>query len=199
MIDENEELLIYNIILLGDYDAGKTNFIKRYINNTHNEMTGYIISLDYKIKIITLPNGDNVKLKIWDTASQKRFIGLTKAYLKRANGFILLYNITSSESFETAKRWLRIIREETNNNNIALVGNHIDTEYERIVLKEEGEDFANDNNLLFFETSSIQGINVNECFFALVNEIYRNDPKIINKSEKYKLINKRPRKTGCLK
>ena len=199
MIDENEELLIYNIILLGNTEAGKTSFIFKYINDTDNENI-YKIGYNFKIKMIKLSNGDNIKLKIWDTTSQENLIpAIIRCYVKSANGLILLYNITSRDSFEYSKRWLKIIRERANNNNIALVGNHIDREDYRIISTKEGQDFANDNNLLFFETSAIQGINVNECFDALVNEIYRNDPKTINKREIYELKNKRRRKTGCLK
>ena len=197
----------YKIVLLGDYDAGKTNFIYRYFDMMYNFQELKTIGLDYKIKRITLDVGKTVKLQIWDTPSSERFDSITKISFSRANGFIIMYNITRERSFERAKGWLREIRDYSDNNNIAFVGNHVDiddnSDYydKREISTEEGQKFAEDNNLLFFEASNITKINVNECFNALINRIYENDS---NKSKYQKNIQLKLRKNrigkrGCLK
>jgi len=197
----------YKIVLLGDYDAGKTNFIYRYFDMNYNFRELKTIGLDYKIKRITLDNGKKVKLQIWDTPSSERFDSITKISFTRANGFIIMYNITKQRSFERAKGWLREIRDYSDNNNIAFVGNHADIGnsnlyYDRREIStEEGQKFAEDNNLLFFEASNITKININECFNALINRIYENDPKRNRNENKdnFKLGQNRPAKRGCLK
>ena len=71
----------------------------------------------------------------------------------------------------------------------------------REISTEEGQKFAEDNNLLFFEASNITKININECFNALINRIYENDPKRNRNENKdnFKLGQNRPAKRGCLK
>ena len=78
-----------------------------------------------------------------------------------------------------------------------MVGNKIDREEERQVSTEEGQNFANERNYIFYETSTLTGVNVNECMNTLIQRIYDSDDqkKIINLNS----INKRPKKVGCLK
>ena len=207
---QKKEDFIYRIILLSQYDSGKTNFILRYVNNTYNSMTLRTIGMDYSIKRVTLNDGKTAKIQIWDTASGERSKNMITNQLRMMNGFIIMYNITEKKSFETAKNWLEDIRIHVNSNNInniAFVGNHVDVDenndyyYKREISTEEGQQFAEDNNLLFFETSNLTGFNVNECFNALINRIYENDPnknKLENNIE-IKFKQNRPGKRGCLK
>ena len=199
----------YRIILLGNYDAGKTNFILRYVNNTYDSMTLRTIGIDFSIKQVTLNDGKTARIRICDTESSERFKSIISSQFRTMNGFIIMYNITRRESFENAINWLEDIRiySNANTNNIAFVGNRVDIDenndsyYKREILTEEGQKFAEDNNLLFFETSNLTGFNVNECFNALINRIYENDPnknKLINNVE-LKLKKDRPGKRGCLK
>ena len=198
---------LYKIIILGGYVVGKTNFILRYVENTFATNTISTIGMDYRIKKVTLNDGKIAKIQIWDTCSMERAESMITRYFKGANGFIIMYNITERNSYEKALNWLRNIRNYTNNNNIAFVGNYVDKEdsndyyYKRVITTEEGQKFAEDNNLLFFETSNLTGFNVNECFNALINRIYENDLNKNKYKSKFELkygIN-RTGKRGCLK
>ena len=206
-MEQKKKEIFYKIMLLGNYDSGKTNFIYRYVDNTYNYNTLRTSGMDYTIKIVTLNNGKAAKIQLWDTPSSERYNSVNITYFNRVNGFIIMYNMTKRESFENARNRLREIRDYTNNDNIVLVGNHADAdEYEdyyhrRVISREEGQKFAEDNNLLFFETSNLTGFNVNECFNALINRIYENDPnknKLKNNID-LKLGQIRPGKRGCLK
>ena len=187
--------IFYKIMLLGNYDSGKTNFILRYVDNTHNSNTLRTIGMDYRIKRVTLNDGKEAQIQIWDTCSSECFNHINSLFYNSINGFIIMYNMTMRESFENARNCLREIRDHTNNDNIVLVGNHIDDYRRTLISTKEGQKFAEDNNLLFFETSNLTGFNVNECFNALINRIYENDPNKIN----IELRQIRPRKRGCLK
>ena len=177
MIEKKQDF-IYRIILLGNYDAGKTNFISRCVNNTYDSMTLRTIGIDFSVKSVTLFDGKIARIRICDTESTERFKSVIINQFRTMNGFIIMYNITRRESFENATNWVREIRDYTDNNNIAFVGNHADVDndsyYKREISTEEGQKFAEDNNLLFFETSNLTGFNVNECFNALINRIYEN-------------------------
>ncbi|KAJ1677995.1 hypothetical protein EV182_004997, partial [Spiromyces aspiralis] len=79
-----------------------------------------------------------------------------------------------AESFRNLSSWLEDARQHLNENTtIILVGNKSDLDAKRAVAKEEGKEFANANNLLYIETSSKTGANVEETFARVAQEIYR--------------------------
>ena len=60
---------------------------------------------------------------------------------------------------------------------ILLLGNKDDLKAERELTTEEGQEFANKHNLIFFETSAKTGHNIEEAFVqsaAVVNENIKN-------------------------
>ena len=164
---------VYKVLLLGDSSVGKTCFLLRYCDKTFQEAHLSTIGLDYRLKSMTLNNEKNIKLQIWDTAGQDRFRALTKNYYKGANGIILIYDISATQTFENVKIWINNIKEEANPNVIIyLVGNKIDLPPEsRTITEEEGKKMANEYKLLFKEASAKLGTNVNEIFQELVEKI----------------------------
>ena len=83
---------------------------------------------------------------------------------------ILIFDVTNYESFLTIKEfWYPKTKEFPNINLIYLIGNKIDLE--RKVPREEAMNFANENNLRYFETSYLTGEGIQEFFNDLVNEI----------------------------
>ena len=119
-----------------------------------------------------LKNGKKIKLQIWDTAGQDRFRAITRNYYKSAHGIILIYDITNKVTFDNVKTWIAQIRERAPKKVIIfLVGNKIDMETERKIQTEEGQKLADELGFPFYETSAMNGININKTFEDLVNEI----------------------------
>jgi hypothetical protein len=86
----------------------------------------------------------------------------------KMRGFIVLYDITSHESFSRAKDLIgRIKANGLNQNNIILVESKVDLEENRKVSEEEGIDFANREKVKFGKTSAVNGEGVREVFFLL--------------------------------
>ena len=178
---------VYKILLLGDSTVGKTCFLLRYCDKRFQEAHLSTIGLDYRLKSMTLKNGKNIKLQIWDTAGQDRFRAITKNYYKGANGIILIYDVTNLQSYENVKNWISQIKEEANPNVlIYLAGNKIDVnEEDKVVKTEEGKKIANELNLPFYETSAKNGVNVNEIFEDILEKIDEVYSKIeVSKTEK---------------
>ena len=178
---------VYKILLLGDSTVGKTCFLLRYCDKRFQEAHLSTIGLDYRLKSMTLKNGKNIKLQIWDTAGQDRFRAITKNYYKGANGIILIYDVTNLQSYENVKNWISQIKEEANPNVlIYLAGNKIDVnEEDKVVKTEEGQKIANELNLPFYETSAKNGVNVNEIFEDILEKIDEVYSKIeVSKTEK---------------
>lgn len=72
------------------------------------------------------------------------------------------------ESFNKAKSWIKELQRQANPNIvIALAGNKIDLDIHREVEREEGEAYAQESGLSFFETSAKTAVNVKEVFLDL--------------------------------
>ena len=130
--------------------------------------------VDFKIKILDIDGyrGCRAKLKIWDTAGQKRYINIISPYIKIAQGIMLVYDITDLQSFEDLNSWLIEIEKYASNNVYKiLVGNKSDMERERKVTVKEGKDFAAQYNMKFFETSAKESTNVSEAFITMTRDI----------------------------
>ena len=76
---------------------------------------------------------------------------------------------------------------------ICLIGNKIDLEEQREVSYEEGKNFAEENNLLFFETSAKDGNNIQEIFLEsatlLVDKIENREIKLEESDNGIKINN----------
>jgi len=107
----------------------------------------------------------NIRIQIWDTAGQEAFRSITRSYYKNSTCAFIVYDITSRKTFDNVIIWLKECKEMCYKDIlICLVGNKSDLEGRRAVSYEEGEKFANDNQLLFFETSAKDGNNIIEIF-----------------------------------
>ena len=163
---------VYKVLLLGDSTVGKTCFLMRYTDKTFQEAHMSTIGLDYRLKNMQLANGKNIKLQIWDTAGQDRFRAITKNYYKGANGILLIYDITSTPTYENVRNWISQIKEEASPHVVIyIVGNKIDLVNSRKVKTEDGQKLADEFKLNFFESSAKSGENINEIFDSLVNKI----------------------------
>ena len=165
----------YKIMILGESKVGKTSLIKRYTKDQFGGIYLTTVGMDFQDKIIDIEN-KKVRLQIWDTAGQERFRNVTKSYFQSSQGLVLVYDITDRESFEKLNFWVDNIKNNAPENaKFILVGNKCDLANERKVSYEEGENYAKNLNIKFFEASARDGTNVNELFFYLANEIYQDN------------------------
>lgn len=173
------------IVLTGNTGVGKTNFLSRFTDNQFNNDTKSTIGVQFASKMLEI-NGKTVKAQIWDTSGQEKFNTITTAYYRDSIGAILFYDITNNESFESVPHWLENLRKEVNDNCVLmLIGNKCDLEDQRKVTTEKGKEFAQKENLIFFESSALNATNVNEAFMKLLSEIVeRLNSKKENEQEK---------------
>ena len=177
-VESNFETLI-KLVIIGDSGVGKSNFLFKFIEGKFSPLHVATVGFDYKSKIISLPQSKKkVKLQIWDTAGQEKYMSLNKNLFQRVQGIILMYDITKRESFERLDMWLNIIKQMINEVPIVLVGNKLDDEDNeetgRIVSYTEGDEYAKVHKFLFFETSGLNGTNVDKTFINISEVIIRN-------------------------
>lgn len=172
------------IIILGEYNVGKTSLIDRYINNkfsTNNFPP--TLSLQNNIKKIKIDEYKSIKLNIFDTSGEERYSILTKNYFTDAYGALLVFDLCNKNSFEKIKKWLNELLSHTPKDIIyCIIGNKSDKKNERQVSYEEGKDFAGDN--LYYETSAKSGLNVSLAFEQLAYEILEKQNEEKNNPDK---------------
>ncbi len=101
-----------------------------------------------------------------DTSGQDRYRALVNTYYRDADSIVLVYDITNKYTFDECKNYYtQKIKELCRKDiNVILIGNKSDKENERVISFEEGQNFANNNNYFFMETSCLKNENVYEAF-----------------------------------
>ena len=164
---EDEYDYIFKVLLIGNSDVGKSSLILRYVDQIWNDVFVPTIGVDFKVKSIEVDK-KLVKMQIWDTAGQERFRNVISSYFKGAHGILLIYDITSRDSFKELENWLGEVERHASSQVLKiLIGNKSDLEEKREIQKDEGEAFAMRNGMQFIETSAKNNTNVSEAFEAL--------------------------------
>ena len=74
----------------------------RFVNGRFSEFQENTIGAAYLTKTVFIDD-DAVKFEIWDTAGQERYHSLAPMYYRGAKAAIIVYDITSTNSFSRAK------------------------------------------------------------------------------------------------
>ena len=160
-----------NIITLGESSVGKSSIINRYVENNFDYNFVSTLGVDFRKKNINI-NGEDIRLKIWDTAGQEKFRSIQKQYYRNSDGILLVFDVTKFDTFNVLEEWINSIKNQTSNDIIVvLVGNKIDLN-NKVISDDEIKNFANDNKFKYFLTSAATGKNINEVFDYIVKEIY---------------------------
>ena len=169
---------LFKLLIVGSSAVGKSALLLRYAEGTYDGNYISTIGIDFKVRTINIDD-QKVKLQIWDTAGQERFRTIGTAYYRNTHGVIVVYDVTSRESFTSVERWLREINQNCEGTvKIVLVGNKDDNPKLKTVQTDEALEFANKMGIQLFETSAKENINVEEMFYATAklmvsNSIYK--------------------------
>jgi len=162
------------LVLLGDTAVGKSSLVLRFVKKQFFEFQESTIGAAFLTQTVVV--GDyTVKFEIWDTAGQERYHSLAPMYYRGAAAAIVVYDITQRNSFIRAKSWVKELqRQGTQNIIIALAGNKVDLAEQRQVDAEEAKQYADENGILFLETSAKTNQNVSEVFQLIAKKLPKN-------------------------
>ena len=175
----------YSVILLGNQQVGKTNFITRYTKNEFMPELLQTTGVNQEFKSVKINNGKLFKLTIWDTAGQERFRSIPLKYYRNADGVLLLYDLLDKNSFEDTSKWMEEItkycekeKEEDNNDNsivVYLIGNKIDLlENEAEIIKEDEKlDLAKNFKVKYYDVSCKWNLNIEEVMARIILDCNR--------------------------
>ena len=164
------------LIMIGESGVGKTSLIKRYTNNIFNSSHLETIGIEFYNKEERI-NDQIIQIKIWDTAGQEIFHSLTKNFYRKADGIIIVYDITNLDSFEKIQDWVKSVYDNTDSYKeiqMIIVGNKIDLEEKREVSKEEGMKIGKYFEIDFFEASAKNAEGVRNFMIKIIEDILNN-------------------------
>ncbi|XP_026944809.1 ras and EF-hand domain-containing protein isoform X2 [Sagmatias obliquidens] len=192
MVDDNHNSSssqkAYKIVLAGDAAVGKSSLLMRLCKNEFRGNTSATLGVDFQMKTLIV-DGERTVLQLWDTAGQERFRSIAKSYFRRADGVLLLYDVTCEKSFLNVREWVDMIEDAAHNSiPIMLVGNKADlrdaaeAEGQKCVPGYFGEKLAMTYGALFCETSAKDGSNIVEAVLHLTREVKKRTDEHDSKS-----------------
>ncbi|XDV21549.1 hypothetical protein PO909_026633 [Leuciscus waleckii] len=140
------------------------------------------IGVDFKIRTVEI-NGEKVKLQIWDTAGQERFRTITSTYYRGTHGVIVVYDVSSAESFVNVKRWLHEINQNCDDVCRILVGNKNDDPASKVVETNDAQKFAEQMGIRLFETSAKENVNVEDMFNCVTELVLKTRKESVAKQQ----------------
>ncbi|TFY78395.1 hypothetical protein EWM64_g5614 [Hericium alpestre] len=164
--------LQFKLVLLGESAVGKSSLVLRFVKDQFDDYRESTIGAAFLTQTVTLDDGTVVKFEIWDTAGQERYKSLAPMYYRNANCAVVVYDITQSASLEKARNWIRELQRQADPSIIiALCGNKSDLAARRQVSQEEAQKYAEEEGLMWAETSAKTGEGVSEIFTAIAKKL----------------------------
>ncbi|XP_078076584.1 EF-hand calcium-binding domain-containing protein 4B-like [Mustelus asterias] len=190
---------IFKVVFIGNSGVGKSSFIHRFCYNRFLTEINATIGIDFQVKSLVVDK-TRVALQLWDTAGQERFRSITKQYFRKADGVLVVYDVTSETSFTAVRNWMTSVQEGMDERAaICLLGNKIDAlDYEpRQVSQAEGERLAEEYNAVFYECSAKSGYNVMESLMHVARLLSEQEDK--QREDALHLDDDCNKKKGCCK
>ncbi|KAG0222199.1 ras family-domain-containing protein [Mortierella sp. GBAus27b] len=169
----NQLMREYKLVVVGGGGVGKSALTIQFIQSHFVDEYDPTIEDSYRKQCVI--DEEVALLDVLDTAGQEEYSAMREQYMRTGEGFLLVYSITSRNSFEEISTFYQQILRVKDKDffPIILVANKCDLEHERQVSTHEGRELAKQFSSRLIETSAKQRINVDEAFYNLVREIRR--------------------------
>ena len=176
--DPGQNVKEAKVVMLGSTTVGKSSIVSRLTKDIFNADSVSTIGANFLSKTIPVGN-EQIKLQIWDTSGSERYRAMANMYYRNADAAVIVYDITSKESFDDTNIWLQELLEKGPPKIIiALVGNKLDLVQNRHVDTKVAQAFADKNRLhIFKEASALTGENIGDLFSEIATLVAEGGPK----------------------
>ncbi|KAL4625094.1 ras and EF-hand domain-containing protein-like isoform X1 [Arapaima gigas] len=186
---------LFKIVVVGNSGVGKTSLLRRFCSGFFHPSTSATVGIDYVVRTLTVDNSQ-VVFQLWDTAGQERYRSITKQFFRKADGVVVVYDVTAEQSFRAVQQWLSSVQDGAGEDiPILLLGNKMDMEKEREVQTRLGRMLAEDSGLEFYECSAFSGCNVMESMVHLAKILKEREDT--EKEKTVLLLDDSPTKRPC--
>ena len=149
-------------IIIGNSSVGKSNLLLKFAHNKFLDEYQATIGVEFGAKNVEIDN-KIFRVQIWDTAGQENFRSITRAYYKNSVCALIVFDINNEDTFDSVQSWIQECKLQTPKTvTMILVGNKCDLECK--VDRNRAKEIAEENGMLYFETSAKTGKGVDELF-----------------------------------
>jgi len=160
---------LLKVIILGNSGVGKTSLMNQFVNKKFSNQYKATIGADFLTKEVMVDDR-LVTMQIWDTAGQERFQSLGVAFYRGADCCVLVYDVTSPDSFKALDSWrdeflIQASPRDPDNFPFVVLGNKVDLEDKRAVSGKRAQQWcAGKGDVPYYETSAKEAINIELAF-----------------------------------
>lgn len=165
----------FKLCLVGDGGVGKTTFLKRHRTGEFERKYMATIGVETApMKFNT--NYGIIEFNTWDTSGQAKFDGLGDGYYIGSDAFILMFDLTSRQTYKNLEQWYSKIRRVCSNTPIVLCGNKVDVSDRKI--KDNEILFHRKYEMKYYHVSSKTNYNYDKPFLELARKLTGHDDLI---------------------
>ncbi|KAI5960968.1 RHB1 [Candida pseudojiufengensis] len=178
-----------NIAVVGSRSVGKSSMTVRFVEDHFVE--SYYPTIENQFSKNLKFKNQEYAIEVLDTAGQDEYSMMNEKHLIGIHGYLLVYSVTSRQSFELIEIIRDKILNSIGNENIPLVliGNKNDLNFQRQVSFDDGFKLSEKFKCKFLETSVKENYNINQSFETLIEEIEKiHNPPIVKKEEKCVIV-----------
>ena len=160
------------VIIVGDCEVGKTHLLHTYVYGKSTKYRPMVtVGVDHLYRVVNTDINRPVKLELWDTSGEERYRALASVWYRNAIGAMVIFDLTNEDSLMSIPNWINSIKRYTDCKAYMLVGNKNDLVEQRKVDREVAKKIADENDMIYSETSAKFGMHVDDAFITMANEL----------------------------
>jgi len=163
---------VFKLIAIGNNSVGKTSILNNFVTQTPTDFSNMpTIGVDLHTTDVKIDE-KLIRVHFWDTAGQEQFRSIIQHFYRGCAGAILVYDTTFWASFNHLTYWVKEIRKDNPTIPLIMLGNKIDLTDKKVVPSATAQQFADANEITFFEVSACDNNTINPAIMKLISDIY---------------------------
>lgn len=157
------------LILVGNYKAGKTSLIKRFVENMFQESYHSTIGVEISKKDMELSEDTIINFAIWDLGGQIiQMAPYRRRFYEGAQSALIIIDRTRPDNLKSIDIWHNELKTYVGTDvDIILVGNKSDLTEDIGISEDEIKDIADEKSFHYILTSAKTGENVHDAFLYI--------------------------------